>query len=292
MRITTAMMFANATRNITKSQEKYLLAQEPLITQRSINRPSDDPIGAARVLGIHKQIGQIDQYQRNIDQAENFINQTEQALGSVRDSLIRLQEIAVGINDGMAGPGEYAAVAKEVDALYDAILSAANSKISNRYVFAGFETTNAPFDTSGNYLGGIGDEIEIEINNGDFLVINQTGDEVFKGPMDVFQVVTDMRDAIAAGDQDAITANLTPLADALDQILAFTSDIGAKSNRLESARTNNDELTQAYTNIMSNIEDADVVAATAEFAQMEQIYQATLTVSSRVMNQSFLDFLQ
>jgi len=292
MRISSFLMYSNATRNVNKNRQQYLEAQEVLITNRRLNRPSDDPIGAARALELHKRLGGFGQYLRNIDQSRTFLDQTEIALTSVSEALQRIKELAVDINSATSGPAEYQAAAKEVANLFDEILRAANTKVGNRYIFAGYETMSPPFDDLGNYSGGIGDAIEVEINDNAFIQINFTGDEVFKSPIDIFQVVSDVQTAIQSGDQTAISAQLRDISDALDQVLSTLAATGARSNQLDIAETNNFELIEAYTAILSNIEDADIVAATTEFTKCEQIFQATLEVSSRILNQSFLDFFR
>ena len=292
MRISTNMMYLNATKNLSKSQQQYLKSQEQLVSQKRVNRPSDDPIAAARILDINKQLGLFDQFDRNINQAKMFIDQTETALEAVRDALMRIEEVAVDINGGIAGSGEYAAVASEVENLYDEILRAANTKLENRFIFSGYETSTEPFDASGNYNGGVDQPIEIEINQGAFIQVNFDGEEVFKDPLDIFQVVEDMRAAIEAGDQDAISTNIPLISDALDQVLNLTSQIGARSNRMEVALTNNQVMIESYTTMLSNIEDSDIVQASVDFAEAEQVYMSTMEVTSRILQQSFLDFLR
>ncbi len=292
MRISTNMMYANANNNVNKNREQYLAAQEVLITQRKINRPSDDPIGAARALELQKRIDAFEQYNRNIEQARQFIDQTEIALSSVTESLERVIELGVDVNSPELGPGEYEAAAQEIENIFDELVRASNTKIGNRYVFAGYETTTAPFDDSGVYSGGIGDSIEVEINDNTYVEINFDGDEVFKNPVDIFAAIEDMRVAVAAGDQDAMSTQLPIVRDALDQIIAKTADIGAKSNRLEAAQFTNEELIGAFDVIISDIVDVDLTEATIDFAKTELIYEATMQVSSKVLNQSFLDFLR
>lgn len=292
MRISTNMMYLNATINLSKSREQYLNLQEQLVTQKRINRPSDDPVGAARSLDIKKQLSAFEQYNRNINQAQMFMDQTETALEAVRDALMRVKEVAVDINDGLAGQVEYEAIASEVENLYEEILRAANTKVGNRFVFSGYETSTKPFDATGSYNGGVDQPIEVEVNQGAFVQINFDGEEVFKDPVDIFQIVEDMRVAIEAGDQDAITNNLPLVSDALDQVLAITAEIGARSNRVEVALTNNQVLIEGYTSMLSDVEDSDIVQATMNFAEAEQIYAATMEVSSRILQQSFLDFLR
>ena len=292
MKISTSQMYFNVTQYVLRNRQMYYESQEPLMTNRSINRPSDDPIGAARILDMRQRIGRLEQFQRNIDQATMFQDQAEIALQQTSNALIRLKEIAVDINDGTAGAGEYAAVAQEIDNLYSEVLKASNTQINGRYVFGGYQTTSAPFNAMGIYSGGIGDQIKLEISENDYIPINYTGQEIFKSPNDLFAVIANLRVAVAAGNQTAIANEIPNLTDCHDQIVSYLADVGSRTNRLEMASSDNEELTTAFQSVLSNLQDTDVVEATVKFQKMEEVYQASMSVSSRVLSQSFLDFLR
>jgi flagellar hook-associated protein 3 FlgL len=265
--------------------------EEQLFTQKRVNRPSDDPVSATRIMDLRKLVAQFDQFDRNISTAEAFVSHTEVALGQVVDRLQRAIELTVDINDGTSGPSEYALAAEEIGDIFKEIVSAANERLGNRYIFGGYETTTVPFDDAGNYLGGpAGQDIEVEIGQGEYMAYNFTGDEVFKGPVDVMQVILDTQAAIASGDQTAISNQLPELEAALDQILRFTTINGARSNRLTSAYEDNIELRDSFIAILSDVEDIDVTAVSSEFAMQEQVLEANRLIASRIMGENFLDF--
>ena len=291
MRVTTTQMFNAATYNINKNKDKYFQVQEALITQKRINRPSDDPAGASQVSDVKNSMSRIEQYARNIERARSFTDTTEIALSHVIDELNSVLDLAVDINGGISSTVDYEVAALQIDSYFSNMIQSANAKDGDRYVFSGFRTTTAAFDSVGNYMGGSGESIEIEITHDSFLKANLGGDDVFKGPVDVFQSVTDMRNAINASDQDQIKALIPQVKAALDQIIAIRSGIGNKSVRLDAAVENNLSLEEAYTEILANVEDIDIAEATTEYAYQEQVYQATLMVSSQIIQQSILDFI-
>jgi flagellar hook-associated protein 3 FlgL len=291
MRVTTTQMFNAATYNINKNKDKYFQVQEALITQKRINRPSDDPAGASQVSDVKNSMSRIEQYARNIERARSFTDTTEISLSHVIDELNSVLDLAVDINGGISSTVDYEVAALQIDSYFSNMIQSANAKDGDRYVFSGFRTTTEAFDSAGNYMGGSGESIEIEITNDSFLKANLCGDDVFKGPVDVFQSVTDMRNAINTSDQDQIKALIPQVKAALDQIIAIRSGIGNKSVRLDAAVENNLSLEEAYTEILANVEDIDIAEATTEYAYQEQVYQATLMVSSQIIQQSILDFI-
>jgi len=292
MRVTLNMIYGNTTRNLNQIQQRYLQLEEILLSNKKINRPSDDPVGAARALDLDKTLSVLGQFERNLSQADGYVTQIDVALNNVIDRMQRAIELTTDINGGVASAGDYAAAAEEMDGILDEVLRNANMKYGNRYVFAGYDSTNPPFDDVGNYTGGAsGEDIDLEIAQGQYLTINMTGDDVFKNGIDVMQTLIDTRDAIAAGDQTLITNQLPLLQDALDQIIVFNSENGAKQNRISVAENDHEVMRESITAMLSDVEDADIVAMSSEFAQQEQVLQASQLVASRILSQNFLDFL-
>ncbi len=79
--------------------------------------------------------------------------------------------------------------------------------------------------------------------------------------------------------------------DHLDDILETRSTIGGKINRLELtiSRLEEDELN--FTDLLSQNEDIDYSEVYIKMSSMETVYQASLSVSSKVLQPTLLDFL-
>ncbi len=291
MRVTTAQMFNSATYNINKTQQNYYDIQQTLLTQKRVNKPSDDPTGASQISEVKNSMNRLEQYGRNIDKAGSFIGATELALSEVIEELNKVLDTAIDINGGNATGTDYQVAAQQIESNFANIVQSANAKDGDRFVFSGYRTSTQAFDSNGDYQGGSGEYIEIEITGDNFLEINLCGDDVFKGPIDVFQAVSDLKAAVESGDQDQIKAMIPTVEAALDQIIAMRSGIGSKTVRMEAAEENNASLEEAYAQILSNLEDIDIAEATSEYAYQEEVYQATLMVSSKIFEQSILDFI-
>ena len=77
MRVTNSMMRNNSMLNMQKNKvayNKYLMQYN---TQKKIQRPSDDPIIAAKALKYRTTLVEIDQYLKNIDDATSWMDATE-----------------------------------------------------------------------------------------------------------------------------------------------------------------------------------------------------------------------
>ena len=79
---------------------------------------------------------------------------------------------------------------------------------------------------------------------------------------------------------------------AIKDMLSARADIGAKMIRMETTR-NRLEATQInVTRLLSEVEDADMVSLVSELAREENLYQASLVASSKLMQMSLMDFLR
>jgi flagellar hook-associated protein 3 FlgL len=181
MRVTDRMGFNQVINNLQKNRGEMSELQNQAALQKRITKPSDDPLGAARVLGYHTEERGSEQFIKNIAVAKSFLEFTDVSLGEVSEVLMRLKELAIQqANDASAGPETRRTVAEEVKQTYGQLLQVGNRKMGERYIFGGQKTTEAPFDREGNYAG---DEAEIirHINKDAFLAMNLSGDKVFLG---------------------------------------------------------------------------------------------------------------
>lgn len=79
---------------------------------------------------------------------------------------------------------------------------------------------------------------------------------------------------------------------AIDQILTFRAQVGARLNSADTADAALQVLKDYTTAQRSAIEDADALASYSEFARLEGAFQAALQSASQVLQPSLLDFLR
>lgn len=181
MRVADKMNVNQSLGNIQKNRSDMLTYQNQAASQKRINKPSDDPLGAARVLESRMEIKGFEQYKRNILSAKEFIEFSEQSLGQVNELLIRAKELALSqATDGGAGPETRAITATEVKQLYEQFVSIANRRYGDRYLFGGYKSTETPFDMSGQYYGDDA-QVEVQVDKAAYMAMNIPGSVVFMG---------------------------------------------------------------------------------------------------------------
>jgi len=300
MRIGTLQLFRQGVNAILDQQTRLVGTQLQLASGKRINKPSDDPTGAAQILGLSESLKVTEQYQKNIEHARSRLELEDAALGSVGDALQRARELAVqGLND-TNGAQDRAAIAQEIRQLTDEVLGLANRKDgAGEYLFAGFQGQNAPFshDGSGNfsYAGDQGQR-QLQVGPARQVADGDSGLDVFMkvpaaggGFEDVFstlyKLATDLEaNAPNAGSLDQIDA-------AMDHLLGFRATAGARLNAIDSQATINGALLEQLNATRSNIEDLDYAEAASRLSQQSLTLQAAQQAFVKVQNLNLFNFL-
>ncbi|MCC5810655.1 MAG: flagellar hook-associated protein FlgL [Ectothiorhodospiraceae bacterium] len=182
MRISTAQFSQMSTNSILDQQSKLLRNQQQLASGKRILTPADDPAGATRILELQKSIKNVEQYNRNLNQAELALRTEESALEQAGNLLQRVRELTVqALNDSQDGANRRI-IAGEIEQLRDELVQLANTKDgTGEYLFAGTSSRTAPFATEGGGVSYAGNQVQRTIQAGATrqLPTHHTGYEVF-----------------------------------------------------------------------------------------------------------------
>ena len=303
-RVSDNSLFESAIRNIQRSRIGLEQLQIRASTGKRINRISDDPSGASQVLALKNALGRIEQFKRNIDSATANIEAAENALNGVTNVLIRLRELAVSADD--PDLEVFNLIQPEVEQLFEQLVTLANSRSGNKsFLFGGFLNGSAPFTASGGFVGGAPSptvafggntgEIRVQVGESAFIATNLNGSEIFvPGPpsVDIFKVAGDFRDALRTQDTDAIFGVISEFDKAIDQVLNARGIGGARLNRLETSRNQLEALDLTLQKERSAIEDDDFIRTITELQSRELTFEASLAITSRLLQTTLMDFLR
>ncbi len=181
MRIADKMNYEQVTNNLGRNRSEMSELQNQAALQKKVTKPSDDPLGAARVLNMRTEVNGNTQYLKSISNAKAFLEYSEESLGELTEVLVRAKELAINqANDASSGPKSRELVASELAQLHSQSVQIGNRKLGDRFLFGGFRTTQAPFDPDGKYHGDNG-SMEIIIDKEAKLAMNIPGNLVFLG---------------------------------------------------------------------------------------------------------------
>ena len=301
MRITNNMLINNMLNNLNNNLNRMNKYQNQLATGKKISLPSDDPIVASRALKLRTDVAEIQQYKRNVDDANSWMDITETTLGQMGDVMHRVRELAVQAGNETNTPEDLDKIKQEMEQLKVQMVHLANTTYAGRYIFSGFKTDKALMDDNGVFLIDISnsEQIHFEIGIGDDIHINVTGSDLFNNGTDAAAGDTSgllatfdaMITALDAGDNEAVGNMLGQIDDDINNILRVRSGIGARMNRLELTANRLEDDFINFTSLMSKNEDADIAEVIMNLMSEENVYRASLSTGARVIQPSLVDFL-
>ena len=248
MRITNKMLIGNMINYIGTNLGRMDKLQNELATGKKIRVPSDDPIVAARALKLRTDVSEIEQYGRNVQDANSWMDITESTLDDMTDILQRARELAVQGANGTTTPDDTAKIEQEVIQLRRQIIHLGNSTYSGRYIFSGYKTDMPLFDeVTGkfNIDVSLDESIRYEIGIGDSININITGGDLFN------QGTEALRDTSGSATGDSDIMNLDIQA-GVNDVLSLTVDGEAVSVTIPAMVYPSDEALAAALQIETN----------------------------------------
>jgi len=299
MRITNKYIADSIVNAIRKSTEKLADIQQEVSTGKKVNRLSDDPITAGRILDYGSILKSAEQFQRNNQFGLSWAQQTESTLDAVSVILGRVKELAVYQSTDTANKETRKATANEVWNLYNELIRLGNAKFQGRYIFSGFKTDVSPFQKQPNnsviYNGDKG-EFQIHLAENETITINLTGEEVFQGVglpqgVNIFNIVKSVAEAMDGNDRDGIASQIEELTKGINQVNQERAKIGGVITRLENTIKLFEDYKNNVTELLSNVQDADMADAMTRLATQQTLYQASLSAAAKIMQKTLLDFL-
>lgn len=311
MRISTQMMYEQNMRGITSSQSKWMEYGEQMSTGQRVNRPSDDPIAASQAVVVAQAQEQNKQYDTARTFATQKVSLEESVLQQVTGSITSAHTKLVAAANGTLSDDDRASMATELQGIRDQIMNLANTADGNgRYIFAGYKTSDAPFDkTTGAYGGGT-EAITQKVDASRTMVIAHTGDEVFNrissnatpepnGATSQTNVFEMLDDAIAAlkvpvsGDsaaqevsQAALDKANRGLNNALNNVSTVRAELGTQLQELTALDTLGDDRALNLKSQMSDLIDVDWNSVISSYTMQQAALQASYKAFSDMQGMS------
>lgn len=299
MRITQSMMSTSMMSNLQTNYKRMDKYQEQMMTNRKLNRPSDDPVGVASALQYRAEISSTSQFEENTEDANSWMLYNDSVLTEVTQIIQRLSELAVQGGTDTVPADARSNISKEVDQLYQQLVSVGNSQFKGKYIFNGERVDEQPYpsDPANQTYSLDQGEVEYQIGAGIYTPVNMLGDKVFGAFGDnsgLFKVLDNFKNALADTSSTgtaAIQSIIPALQGNLEKVVIAQAEVGGKQNRLVFTKSRLEDLNLNYVSLQSLTEDADMAAVVTELKTSESIYQASLDTMARIIRPSLLDFL-
>lgn len=183
IRISSHQIFSGGVNRLQDLNSQLNQTQQQLSTGKRVNKPSDDPVAAARILQLDQELGRTETFQRNTNLAETRLQQEESTLGSMVDVVQRVRELTVQAGNGSLSANDRQSLASEMRQRLEQLASQANTRdASGEHIFSGFQGNTPAFarNVSGDwvYQGDEGQR-ELEIDDGIKVAISDHGKGLF-----------------------------------------------------------------------------------------------------------------
>lgn len=114
-----------------------------------VNSLSDDPLAAGQNVLLLNQIQQDDSFTQSSTLVTGKLQVADSALGSVVSQLTQAISLATSANNGTNNPSDVKSIANQISGILNEVTTLANTSYRGQYIFAGGQTSSAPFTTTG-----------------------------------------------------------------------------------------------------------------------------------------------
>jgi flagellar hook-associated protein 3 FlgL len=201
------------------------------------------------------------------------------------------------------------------------ILSIANSKYSDKYIFGGSDSSSIPFklesgvltyhgvdvDSSSGFTDetvyydiglGLQTDVSGEVIEGTAFNISNPGSKIFGTGTDtdgitnnLYNLLGELADKFDANDMEDIDKYVTKLDSLVDKNMVNYVDVGQKTNFIEFLSSRFDTSEVNLTEKQKNIEGIDSAKAILEYKAQETAYNAALQMGSNIIQMTLLNYM-
>ena len=295
MRVTQSMLSNNMLRNLSKSYTSMNKYMDQLTTGKKINRPSDDPVIAMKGMRYRTEVSNVEQFQRNITEMHTWMDTSDETLDETTQILNKLRDLTVQSANETYDAEQRKAIKKEVDQLKLQLVEVGNTKVNNKYIFNGTQTTMKPIKVNGSgfnpsYEINPSSPVMLEVTAGTKLQANVTPENVFN--KELFKTVSDLSTALEDDNTAALDSLIGEIDGHINNTIGERADLGARMNRVELIESRLEGQSISARNMMSRNEDVDTAEVIIKLTSQEAIHRAALSAGSRVIQPTLLDFLR
>jgi len=248
----------------------------------SITSLSQNPVGSGENVLLLNQMQQDDSFTQSSTLVTGQLQVADSALGSVVTELTSAISLATSANNGTMNSSNVKSIANQISGILNEVTSLANTSYQGQYIFAGGQTSTAPFVTSTATSPATtaynGDENVnyLHTPNGQKIQLNVPGDQIFMGAgsNSVFGALNALIADYSSGTVDTSQAvsDTTALGTALNYVsqqrVTIDNSITQVTTASDAVSNVQSQLTTAQTNLMQA--DIPTISTQLSLAETQQ----------------------
>lgn len=183
MRISTQAFFERNAAGMGRLQQKLFQVQQKIGAGSKFITPSQDPVAAARALGVSQSLAETSQYAASRSRAGQSLAMEETALQSATRVLQEVKALIVQAGNGTLTDADRATLGTALESQFAELLGVANSTDGNgQYLFAGFKGDAPPFVAQGATVAYNGDQGQrlVQVDVSRQMAVTDDGESVFR----------------------------------------------------------------------------------------------------------------
>ncbi|MGY1751715.1 flagellar hook-associated protein FlgL [Blastococcus sp. SYSU D01042] len=296
MRITQKAVALTSLQGLNRNLDQFGRLQQQLTSGRVINRPSDSPTGTNKAMQTRSDQAAVEQFGRNIADAESWLGITDSTLQNMLAVTRRVRDLTVqGASTGNSSEASRRALATEVESLRGSLLGLANTTIQGRPIFGGITAGTKAYDAdTGDFVGmaPAGGDVMRRVSFTEEVRVDLAGPQAF-GPAgaDLFAVVARIADDLVT-DPAALDQGLADLDVAMQRMLGSVADVGARAARVDREAQINADRALDLEIQLGDVENVDLPGTMMRLKMQEVGYQAALQATAKAISPTLMDYLR
>ncbi|HSW39678.1 MAG TPA: flagellar hook-associated protein FlgL [Acidobacteriota bacterium] len=287
MRVTQSELYRNFLADMNNINKNLADIDRQLSSGKKVNKLADSPSGSADLVVLTDKASRIDAYRSNIGVSAYYLKTAETALNETNNLVGALYALgSQAVTDTVNNEGR-AAIAIELRIIMEQLLSLANSRAGDRFIFAGSQSTAAPFAVEDGAVVYKGDDRVNGVFIDDGVQVRQgvAGNEAFGA---IFSTLGDLLNSLEGNDIPGIKKALEGVSSALSDLGTARGRIGVNLGLLRNQTMVLDANAVMLKERQSALEDADMLAATVRLTQLQNTLETTMAVGGAALSRKTL----
>lgn len=282
-------------RMITETMQRAAVnlqeAQLDAATLDRLRNPSDHPLDAAESLRLQADLDEHYALADRLLSVNNELATVDGVLAEATSLMVAAKELAVAMESETSSPTDRETAAEEVAAIFDSMVTVANTHYNGIYLFSGTSVDTKSFLADGTYQGSA-DGRSIPLMGSDTMTISYTGEEIFgvagESP---FEALSELQTALLADDSQGIADAMDKLDAAHSHVVSMRGTYGVAYSRAQELTYASEEAAAALEGFVGTLTEMDMVSAFSQLSQAQTVYESAATTLSSVLGTNIFKYL-
>jgi len=307
MKISTHQMFERASQQMSLVQNSLAKSQAELSQGKQVLNPSDAPDQAATIQRLKSILSKQDSYQAGLNSVQSRLQGEDSTLQSVNNLLMRAKEVSIQANNDTLSPANRKAIATELQAVRDQLLSLANTRDNNgNYLFSGSRVSQpafaGPAGTSPVYNGDQ-TKMYVPVSEQRSIPTNRTGTDVFISVsrtdslgvttgVGFFQALDDLISGISNSNHTGMSRGIGEMDTLLQGVSLAQATVGSDLKVIDQQTSVIESTVLNLKTTLSNVEDLDYASAITKMNQQMLSLEAAQSSFAKTSQLNLFNYIK